>query len=127
MSKLKLKRGPENTRNSNLFESGEFVITTDEHNLYYGDGTTMGGVPVAANFRSIEWEFTSVKDQAAYTSSNSSESTVSFPISSSGVFLVFYGSAKMKKSDYTLTSSALTFTTAPQESGLPITIVYVGV
>ena len=127
MGKLKLKSGPESRRASQSLDSREILITSDEHKLYVGDGSTPGGVPVAANFRSIEWEFTSVADQAAYAPANSTESTTIFPVTSSGVFLVFYGSSKIKKSDYTLTANALTFTTAPQQSGLPITVIYVGV
>ena len=127
MAKLKVKRGPESTRTSQSLDAGELILTTDGHKLYVGDGSTAGGVPVAADFRSIEWEFSSVKDQAVYNVSNSSESKVYFPVSSTGIFLVFYGSAKIKKSDYTLAAKTLTFTTAPQETGLPITVIYVGV
>jgi len=127
MAKLKVKRGPESTRTSQSLDAGELILTTDGHKLYVGDGSTAGGVPVAANFRSIEWEFTSVADQAAYAPTNSTESKLSFPVTSTGVFLVFYGSAKIKKSDYTLAANSLTFTTAPQQSGLPITVVYIGV
>ncbi len=127
MNKLKIKRGPESTRTNQSIDAGELILTTDGHKLYVGDGSTAGGVPVAANFRSLEWEFSSVENQAAYAPANSTESTVAFPVTSTGVFLVFYGSAKIKKSDYTITSNAITFTTAPQQTGLPITVIYVGV
>ena len=124
--KLQIKRGLENTRSTQTPAAGELILTTDEHKLYVGDGTTAGGIAIAANFRSIEWEFTSVLNQAAYLAANSTVSKDAFP-TSGGVFLVFYGSSKLKKSDYTITSTTLTLKTSPLEAGHPITVVYVGV
>ena len=124
--KLQLKRGPESTRTNQTPAEGEIIVTTDGHKLFIGDGSTAGGIPVAANFRSLEWEFTSVLNQSASLASNSTASKTAFP-TSGGVFLVFYGSSKLKKSDYTVTSTTLTLKTAPLEAGLPITAVYVGV
>ena len=124
--KLQIKRGLENTRSTQTPASGELIITTDEHKLYVGDGSTAGGIAVAANFRSIEWEFTSVLNQTDYLATNSTGSKVAFP-TSGGVFMVFYGSSKLKKSDYTITSTKITLKTAPQEAGHPITVIYVGV
>ena len=124
--KLQLKRGPESRRATQTPAAGEIILTTDDHKLYVGDGSTAGGIPVAANFRSIEWEFTSVLNQSAYLAANSTVSKSAFP-TSGGVFLVFYGSSKLKKTDYTITSTTLTLKTAPLEAGLPITVVYIGV
>ena len=124
--KLQLKRGLENTRSTQTPAVGELILTTDEHKLYVGDGSTAGGIPVAANFRSIEWEFSSVLNQTAYLASNSTASKAAFP-TSGGVYLVFYGSSKLKKSDYTITSTTLTLKSAPLEAGHAITVVYVGV
>lgn len=124
--KLQIKRGPESRRTNQTPAAGEIIVTTDDHKLYVGDGTTAGGIPVAANFRSIEWEFTSALNQTAYLASNSTASKEAFP-TSGGVFLVFYGASKLKKTDYTITSTTLTFKTAPLEAGHTITVVYVGV
>ena len=124
--KLQIKRGPESRRTTQTLAAGEIILTTDEHKLYVGDGSTAGGVPVAANFRSIEWEFSSALNQKSYATSGSSASKANFP-TSGGVFLVFYGSSKLKKSDYTITSTTLTLKTAPLETGHAITVIYVGV
>ena len=96
--KLQIKRGPESTRTNQTPAEGEIIVTTDDHKLYVGDGSTAGGIPIAANFRSIEWEFSSVLNQTAYLAANSTASKTAFP-TSGGVFLVFYGSSKLKKSD----------------------------
>jgi len=124
--KLQIKRGLETNRSTQTPAAGELILTTDEHKLYVGDGSTVGGIPVAANFRSIEWEFTSALNQTAYLASSSTASKVAFP-TSGGVFLVFYGSSKLKKTDYTITSTTLTLKSAPLEAGHAITVVYVGV
>ena len=124
--KLQLKRGLESTRTTQTPAAGEIIVTTDDHKLYVGDGSTAGGIPIAANFRSIEWEFSSVLNQTEYLASNSTGSKANFP-TSGGVFLVFYGSSKLKKSDYTITSTKITLKTAPLEAGHAITVVYVGV
>ncbi len=125
--KLQIKRGPENRRSSQTPDAGEIIITTDEHKLYVGDGSTAGGIPITANFRSIEWEFVSALNQNTYLAANSVSSTEAFPASSNGVFMVFYGSSKLKKSDYTITSTTLTLITSPLQPNLPITVVYIGV
>ncbi|MDD3157027.1 hypothetical protein [Anaeromusa sp.] len=52
--KLLARRGKESERVGVVFDSGEFVWTTDTKNLFVGDGATSGGIPVSAPMQGLK-------------------------------------------------------------------------
>ena len=44
---LQIRRGTEATRATTLFKSGELIYTTDQKDLWVGDGVTNGGTQIA--------------------------------------------------------------------------------
>lgn len=46
---LRLRRGTDTQRQSIIFAEGELIYVTDTKTLFYGDGTTLGGIPVSSS------------------------------------------------------------------------------
>lgn len=123
---LQIKRGLDATRTTYTPRSGEFIYTTDKNQLYIGDGSTPGGIHLALNPpKFLEWNFISQTGITEYTREHN---TPDFRDPNDGIYMVFYGASKLYKDDYSIRymDSALVLTNAPEDSGVNITVCYMG-
>jgi hypothetical protein len=73
---LRIRRGTDLERSTQLFDQGEIVYTTDTQRLYIGDGSTLGGI-AATGFTTAE-----AQDAAASIFAGGSHSGITFTYNS---------------------------------------------
>lgn len=123
--KYLVKRGLEENRLKFVPDEGEIFYTVDEKRLYFGDGTTAGGIAFEF-FRFLEWDLLSVAGQTEYIIPEGKEA---LPNINRGKFLVFYGGAKLSKGDYEINSdeNKIILKFSPERDENEINIHYIGI
>lgn len=125
--------GPESRRSSIIPADGELLVTTDEHVLYVGDGSTPGGIKLTngANegpkfvLKTKTWNIKTLNGMTDY-SPNTSEDAFLDP--NKGIYIVFLSAARLVPDDYTINFAAnkITLADAPTENNLDLTLYYIG-